>query len=118
MAFDYARIAATADVLLKQFGQVGAIRRSGAGAGEPWGPAGSTVDHRCTFVITEYTVRERDGTLIKQQDKRALISVVGLSIQLETSDKLMVGGVPHEIVNFDAIAPAGTTVVYDAQVRR
>lgn len=115
--FDYARSRATAERLIKRFGQQGAIRRTTMTGGDPWNPTPETNDYNCTLVVIEYSLRERESSLIGATDKKVLISPEGLTIEPTASDQVVVGGKPHEIVRVDPLDPGGTVVMWDAQTR-
>lgn len=114
-AFDYARPKATAERLIKRFGKSGAIRRMES-SGDPWNPTLAPVDHDCTLVVTDYTLRERESTLIGAKDRKVLISTEGLTITPTNSDKLRLGGVDYEIVRIDPLEPGDTVIMWQAQV--
>lgn len=114
VSFNYAKSAATADRLIKKFGQTGAIRRTTT-TGDPWDPVVTETDYACTLVVTEYTLRERESSLIGTTDKRVLISTKDLSIEPTEQDRVVVGGIAHEIVRVDPLNPGGTVVMWEAQ---
>lgn len=117
-SFDYARPRATADRLIAKFGQAGAIRRTTAGGGDPWSPTpGTTTDHACTLVVTEYSVREREGTLIQARDKKVLVATEGLNIEPTEADQIVVQGQAMEIIDVAPLAPGGDVVMYTIQAR-
>lgn len=119
-AFDYARSRATADRLIKRFGQAGAIRRSVTTGGQSWNPgSGSTVttDYPCTLVLLDYSAREIDGSLIRATDKRVLIAKADLMIEPLQSDGLVIGGKAYSIMNVSPLSPGGTVVLYEVQAR-
>jgi len=127
MTFDYLRSRATADRLIANFGQVGAIRRKTVTGGDAFDPSTGTAtspDTPCTLVVTDYSLHERDGVRVLSTDKKVLIAAGGLAIEPKPSDKIVIGGIPHEIVAPDKgngikpIAPAGVVVMYEAQCRR
>jgi len=54
-AYDYSRAVATANRLLTRFGQLGAIRRTGAPTGPAYDPTpGAVVDHPARFAMLDY----------------------------------------------------------------
>lgn len=114
--FDYSRSRATADRLIKRFGQTGAIRRTTTG-GDPWDTITTETDYDCTLVVLDYRQSNIDGTLIQQNDKHVLVSAVGLEIEPNTSDKLVLAGQPLQIIKASPLAPGGTTVLFDIQAR-
>lgn len=113
-AFDYARSKATAERLIKRFGKSGAIRRMET-SGEPWNPDLVPADYDCTLVVTDYTLRERESSMIGAKDRRVLISTEGLTITPTNSDKLRLGGVDYEIVDIWPLEPGDTVVLWEAQ---
>ena len=119
--FDYSRPRATAERLIARFGQTGSFRRKAPGSGgQPWNPAtktgGVATEYPCTFVLLDYTLREKANSDIGMTDKRALISTSGLTIEPSASDELMVDGEAHAIVNIMPLSPGGTVILYEAQV--
>lgn len=117
--FDYARAKATADRLLARFGQAGSIRRIPV-TGSAHNPTkGTPANHAVNLVVIDYQQREIDGTRVLASDRRAYVSAAGLTIQPETSDLLVdAAGAPYKIVAISPLNPAGTTVLYEMQVRR
>jgi hypothetical protein len=117
--FDYAKSAATADRLLKKFGQTGAIRRTSASGGDnPWDPESpTTIDHPCTLAILPINLQDAGkdvgGTLIKASDKRILVSVEGLTITPTTTDHVVTAAGVYIIVKNSTLSPAGIPVIHD-----
>lgn len=116
MTFDYANTAATALRLLQRFGASATIKRETAGAYDP--ETGSNTVTSTTLATTacvfDYPQKYVDGTLIKQGDKQAYLASTQLPAH---GDKLTWAGLDYTVVNFKAIAPAGTAVLYEAQIR-
>lgn len=120
-AFDYSRPLATANRTIERYGQLGAIRRSGAPSGADYDPTpGADVDHPARFVITEFDSDEIDGTRILATDKKALVSPGSLTIDPATTDQLVEadGSVWNIIPPVQTLRPAETTLLYTLQVRR
>lgn len=126
VSFNYAKSAATADRLIKKFGQTGAIRRTVMG-GDPWDPEPVETDYPCTFVVTEFSLRERESTLIEMNDKRVLVSVEGLNLPalpddpksenvITVADKVVVDATAYEIKRVDPLKPGPVVVMFDCQV--
>lgn len=116
-AYDYTRPRATADRMLARFGQTGALRRE-TRSGPAYDPEISTEDHACTFAVEDYRAQEIDGSRVLVTDKRAILKAGGLAIVPTTSDKLVVAGVAHSIVRVETLAPGGTTLLWQLQIRR
>lgn len=118
MTFDYRRAEKTAQRLLAKFGQSAILHRPGAKTGPEYDPTiGPPIEVPCTVAILDYSIRERDGTLIKATDKKAYISTEGLTEPVSVEDTLSIAGIDHTIVRVDPLTPAGQTVMFTAQVR-
>ena len=113
-AFDYSRAKATAERLIARYGKAGAIRRT-ASSGDAWNPTQTDTDHDCTLVVLDYSLRERESTLIGATDRRVLISTDGLTITPTNADKLVIGSTVHEIVRIMPLEPGPTIVLWEAQ---
>ena len=120
MAFNYTATRATADRLLTNFGQSVSLRRTTTSSTE-WDPTNVTVDYATTAAILDYNARQIDGANILVTDRRALVAAGPLTTLGITSiappDSLVVGGVAVPIVRVIPLAPAGTVVMYDCQLR-
>lgn len=118
-AFDYAGAVATANALIADFGQAGALVRAGAATGPAYNPTpGAPVDHACTFVVDSFRKDEVDGTSVLQTDLKVLLAQGSLAIEPATSDKLKVAGKPIDILKVEPLAPGGVTVFWTLQCRR
>lgn len=128
--FDYLESQQDADELIEEFGQVGAIRRTViVPPANPWDEAEEVVtDYPVTLAILPMDEKRIDGTLILSGDRQALMSRQGLSITPVVGDIVLfngsfvasvyTGGEAWTIRKLDALAPAGTVVLFDAVVRR
>jgi len=118
-AFDYARPKATAERLITRFGQPGTLRRP-ASTGPAYNPtAGTPADQAVTFVVTEYSNREVDGTRILATDKKVLLAKGSLTIEPATSDLLLdADAKPYKVIAVMPLKPAQTVVLFELQVRR
>lgn len=120
-AYDYSRAVATANRLLTRFGQLGAIRRTGAPSGPAYDPTpGAVVDHPARFAVMDYEASEIDGTRVLATDKKALLAVGSLTITPTLDDKLVeADGTVYKIIPpLKPLSPAGTVVMYEIQARR
>lgn len=115
--FNYARSVTTGNRLIDKFGQTGAIRRTEI-SGDPWNPGTSDTDYPCTLVALDYDQKDVDGTLIKSTDKKVYVATKGLTIQPNTTDKVIIGGDVNTIVEAKPLNPAGTVVYWEFQVRQ
>lgn len=117
MAFDYANAQATAERLIAKFGQSATLKQT-ANSGTAYNPTRTTTSHTCTVVVVDYKNFEIDGTIIKQGDKRVLVSTGGLAVAPAVHDVLAIGGVDHAVLAVMPLDPGGTTVYWELQARR
>ena len=119
-AFDYAAAAADANALIRDAGQLGAIRRPGAMTGPSYDPEpGPPTDHPARFVLLRYKTMEIDGTRVQASDRKALVAPGGLTVEPTLSDQLVeADGTVWSIVRVEPLRPAETTVLYTLQVRK
>lgn len=121
----YERLQTTADRLLKGKGQSVTITKRTAGAYNPaTGTATvTTTTETGTGAIFDYGTKQIDGTLIKVGDKQLLLSAfktdgTALSIPSLNDTVTDVNGTTYTLVKpLKAIAPAGTIVMYDCNIR-
>lgn len=118
-AFDYARAAATAERLIRQFGATGAIRRETPGDGPSYDPGEPSItDYPAVMVITAFSAREIDGSRILSSDRKALVEPAP-GVEPTTSDLLVTpDGATLTIVNVEVLRPATTTILWKLQVRQ
>ena len=115
-AFNYTATAATALRLLTNFGATATLKRQTAGAYDTaTGIAAVTVTSlSATAAVFDYPAHYIDGTLILQGDYRALMASTPVPKQ---GDILTWNSVDYTIIAAKAIAPAGTVVLYECQIR-
>ena len=115
----YERMALTADRLLKGKGQAVTITRRSAGVYDPaTGAATVTTTTQTGYAaIIDHNSNNIDGTLIKAGDKKLLLSPAGVSAPV-LNDTVTVGGVVYTVVEpLKTVAPAGTVVMYELNLR-
>lgn len=114
--FDYANTAATALRLLQRFGASATIKRETAGAYDPATGSNTvtTTNLITTACVFDYDQKYIDGTLILMGDKRAYLAPAQVPKQ---GDKLTWQAKDYTVESVKAIAPAGTAVLYEAQIR-
>lgn len=86
-------------------GQAGALRPES-------GP-----DIPARFVVSEYTMEERDGEVVQYGDRKVYLSVVGISEPPTINHKLVIGGDARRIVTVEEVSPAGIVICWVLQVR-
>lgn len=129
MSEDWTSVAADVAAGIAEAGMAGTIRRTITTGGDPWTPGSGTTtvtNAACTLVIVEYTLRERESTLIGASDKKVLVSIpVTLpayaddpaSLNAPTAaDQVIIQGRAHAIVRVMPVSPAGVPVLWEMQV--
>lgn len=122
-AFDYTKVRDGAVTrLMDRFGQdvtvkvrTGKTRDLGAGTSTP-----AYSDKTVRAAILDYKLSEIDGTQVQRGDKRALINPAdtsGTAFTMTGHDKVTFDSKEHEVVHVEPVSPAGTTVLYKAQLR-
>jgi hypothetical protein len=115
-AFNYPATAATATRLLARFGASATLKRLSGSAYDP--ATGTTVptyaDHATTAAVFAYPQKYVDGTLIKQGDQLAYCDPAVVPV---AGDTFAWQGVTLTIISVKPTSPAGTVVLYEAQVR-
>lgn len=124
MSFDYAASAATALRLLKQFGC--SVTHNSTQA--TYDPATSEAQQDVaaqngTGVLLDYTTQEagqrQDGqSLIQVGDKKFLLATDGIKYPPVTNDTIDVGEDTYTVIRAKTLAPAGTAVLYECQLRK
>lgn len=118
-AYDYSRPQATALRMIARFGKSAAIRRTTPGAGPAHNPgAGTPTDYPATLVEVSARYAQRDATKIKAGDKGFLVSVDGLTIELEPSDKIVLDSQVWSIQAHEPLSPGATILLYTVHARR
>lgn len=114
---DYTRATKTANRMIKDAGKPAALRVMGASDG--WDPSsGSSTDHPCTVVELEYSVYERQSTLIEVNDKKVMLAVEGLTVMPSAEHQLVMNGDVYSIIRANPFQPGPVTIFYELQVRR
>lgn len=116
----YDELAATAEELLAEFGAAATLSRSTPGAYDPatGTDTPATTTTQCRAAVFDYATRLVDGTLVRQGDRQAFVSVLGLTFEPQPSDTMLWGGVTYTVVRVTQTAPSGQAVLYELQVRR
>ncbi len=115
-SFDYSRAQNTSQRLIERFGQPAKLVRHNV-IGSLGSKTTTETEYNCTVALFNYTLRERENTLIKQGDMKALVSPLSTDIVPTTSDKLRVRGKTYTIQTAEILSPAGVNVLYKLQVR-
>lgn len=113
--FSYGRLQDTGLRLIERFGQPGTILRPA-----PANPTDPDVidpgtSEPCEFVSVNWTVKERESSLIREGDRKLLVAAKGLSGtpagRIQTNDGTL------RIIDAKPLNPGGTPILYTLQVR-
>jgi len=120
----YARMQTTANRLLAGKGQSITLSHVASGV---YNPATGVITGEVTTVQTgtgavfEYGNKNIDGTLIKVGDKQLLLSALKTDgtelVPPAVNDTVTIGGTVYTITQIKPLSPAGTVVLYDANLR-
>lgn len=108
--FNYARPQASADRMIKRYGQTGTVTR--ITAPDPInGGDGTETAYPATLVPMAYSAREIDGTVILAGDMQIYISAIGLPITPSPGDLVSANGKTFRVINADPNLYDGQTPV-------
>jgi hypothetical protein len=111
----------TASRLLAKHGQGAELLRPGEGTYDDFGgyTPGPDTAYPCTAFVVSSTVNEEfiAAGLMDVGDQRVLVSVGGLAITPQTTDKIKIGATVLGIVRVVPHAPGGTLFFYEIQGR-
>ena len=120
----YTRLQNTAQKLLKGKGQSLTLTKVTAGTYNPatGGMTGGTTSTQLAYgAVFEYGNKNIDGTLIKVGDKQLLLSAFktdGTALTAPVvNDTVTIGGIVYTVTQVKSLAPAGTIVLYDCNLR-
>lgn len=117
MAEDWAAIQGEVASALGEVGFPALIRRTSFAAGpNAWTPGAQTVtDTDVTIISGAFEASQIDGTLIRSTDRK--ITIEAGQIAPTPDDKLVIGGIAHEIIAVMPLDPGGVALLYELQVR-
>lgn len=82
----------------------------------PWDtPAGEPTQHEVNAVISDYPLSMIDGTLIRQGDKRIMLSATMVAPKVNW--RVISSGVNYAILSVREIGPGGMALYYQVQAR-
>lgn len=118
MSAFYDRMRATATRLIDRYGYATQLERDGAPTGPPHNPqAGTPTRHDCKAVELEYSLTNRDTTLVQQGDKLGLFSTA-IDIAPTKDDRILLGGEPFNFIDLQPLSPGGQVLLYEFHARR
>lgn len=120
MTFNYEPLRQKAQALINEFGQSMTITTQTPAAGDdPWDPATlTTVTRTVKGVVQEMSRNLIDGSAVRLGDLSVLIEAASGGTVPTTAEKVTIGGLQYSIVHVASVAPGGTTLYYQLQVRR
>ena len=119
----YSKMQATANRLLKGKGQEITLTRQAAGAyNVSTGTASVTTTTQTAYgAMFEYGDKNIDGVLIKEGDKQLLLSALNSAgtalVAPQLNDTVTINTVVYTVVRIKPLSPAGTTVLFDCNIR-
>ena len=119
----YSKMQATANRLLKGKGQEITLTRQTAVAYDPaTGTAAVTTTTQTAYgAMFEYGDKNIDGVLIKEGDKQLLLSALNSAgtalVAPQLNDTVTINTVVYTVVRIKPLSPAGTTVLFDCNIR-
>lgn len=115
--FNYTRSRGTAVKLIAKFGQAGAIRRTTV-SGPVYNPVTTDEDFPCKLVDLDVEESSIDGTLVLRGDRTVYLSTEGLTIEPLRTDRVLIGGEAHTIIDVKPLQPAGLVVFWELVARK
>ncbi len=83
---------------------------------------GKTVNSEVTYptygVITDYRLKDIDGTLVKRGDKRIILAATEAMPEPNGDDNIIISGVIWSVIISNPVAPANIPILYIVQVRK
>lgn len=115
---DYAKLQATATRILREKGKACTLRKRTAGtySASNGSATVTTSDVSMVGVLLNYAMSTVNaaGSLIEATDKKAIIQG---DVSPDIDDQLIFNSVTYRIVAIKTVAPAGTAVIHECQVR-
>lgn len=114
----YDEMQAVAVELIEEFGYATKLEREGPPTGPPHNPQpGHATQHDCTVVELDYSLTDRDSTLVLQGDKLGLISTA-IDIKPGKDDRLLLGDQLYHFIDLQPLSPGGQVLLYEFHARR
>ena len=116
MAIDYRRMRNTATRLLTENGKTYPLTRGGTTTRDQFGKEVTTpaVNGTVTGVVTEYSAREIDGSLIATGDKKLAAT---FETEVRIDDRIEIDGKKWRVVQPNPVKPADMLISYNIQLR-
>lgn len=118
MSAFYDRLASTATRLIGRYGYATQLERDGAPTGPPYNPQpGPPTLHACKVVELDYSLTNRDTTLVLQGDKLGLISI-DVDTAPALTDRILLSGVRYHFIDLQPLSPGGQVLLYEFHARK
>jgi hypothetical protein len=103
---------------LREFGQAVTITTKSVGVYDPaTGTATSTTTTQTAWAVSfPRSVKDIDGSMIKQGDQKLLLSMVGITAPT-TDDTVTIGGIGYTITLIKSLSPAGIPMLCECNIR-
>lgn len=106
--------------LIAKHGQAATLLRPGDGTVDEYGgyTPGPDTAYPVTIISASYAVELQQfaAGYLNMGDQRVFVSVEGLTVQPQTSDKLLIDGIKFEARRVSRLAPAGEAIFWEMQV--
>lgn len=112
----YTRLEATARRLIQQYGKPAALARD-VRTGQDYNPTVTTQTIAIQIVEIDYSLTNRDASLVQVGDKLGLISTAASSAPL-LSDRIVIDGITYSLVDLQPLNPGGLVLLYEFHARR
>lgn len=117
----YSALQQRADLSIKKNGKHATLRKASAASYDPVTgveTGATSADHAVSIVEANFRQQEIDGTLIRQDDKKALMSAYKSTADPEVDDSIVIDSDTFNIVSIKSIQPGDTVIYYELQLRR
>src|SRR5690606_35658045 len=111
----YARLEATANRLIAQYGKTATLIRMTA-SGPAHDPQIVETPHTVAMVETGYSLTNRNETLVLAGDKLGIISTAGEAPIM--ADKIEIDSIRYSFVDIKPLNPGGTTLIHEFHARK
>lgn len=113
MSFDYSRLKATADRLIARFGKTAQLVTTTT-TGPDYDPTVTETATDITLVELDYSLTNRDGTLVQAGDKLFLVQADAAP---DMAAKIRLDSVDYAMVDVQPVSPGATVLLYEIQAR-
>lgn len=109
-------LASVGDITQGQEGFTVVLTRPGGEPANPWDPPPDATQYTLTAIDYPYEVKDRDGTVIREDDRRLYLQAGVVDPRL--SDTITVQGEEFQVLRVKPLQPAGIAVMHEVQLRK